>query len=275
MNGRLPRVAGGLMPSGPAVREAGGYRLTGRWQFVSGSDHAEWLGGAAFVAGEDPPKVLGFVFPRSVVTLHGNWQVGALKGTGSQDISVADLFVPDYLTTDFLAGPKRGGPLYTIGMPALLTPEPSGFALGAARRSIDEMTELAKSKTRGYIPKGVAARGAFQLDLGRADLQLRAARANVLEIWQRAWAHIMDGQPCDVATHVALRVSALYATDVAVAVCERMFRYAGAHSLFSGNVIERNLRDVLAAAQHNMVNEAAYELHGQVLLGVQDVTPMS
>jgi alkylation response protein AidB-like acyl-CoA dehydrogenase len=276
VEGRLPRVAGGLMPSGPAVRENGGYRLTGRWQFASGSEHAEWFGGVAFAAGDDPPKRLAFIFPRSAVTLHRNWQVGGLKGTGSQDFSVEDVFVPDHLTNDFSVPPKRGGPLYSIALPGIVTNEHAGFAVGAARRSLDEMTALAKSKTRGYItPQGVAARSAFQLDLGRADLQLRAARAGVLETWRRAWALVQAAQPCDVATQIELRASALYVTDVAAAVCERMFRHAGARSLFSGNVIERNLRDVLAAAQHNMVNEAVYELHGQVLLGFEDVAPIS
>jgi alkylation response protein AidB-like acyl-CoA dehydrogenase len=210
------------------------------------------------------------------VTLHRNWQVGGLKGTGSQDFSVEDVFVPDHLTNDFSVPPKRGGPLYSIALPGIVTNEHAGFAVGAARRSLDEMTALAKSKTRGYItPQGVAARSAFQLDLGRADLQLRAARAGVLETWRRAWALVQAAQPCDVATQIELRASALYVTDVAAAVCERMFRHAGARSLFSGNVIERNLRDVLAAAQHNMVNEAVYELHGQVLLGFEDVAPIS
>jgi hypothetical protein len=67
----------------------------------------------------------------------------------------------------------------------------------------------------------------------------------------------------------------LSVTDVAAAVCERMFRHACARSLFSGNVIERNLRDVRAAAQHGLLAEAAYELHGQVLLGFEDVAPIS
>jgi indole-3-acetate monooxygenase len=265
------------MPSGPAVRDDGGYRLTGRWQFASGSHHAEWFAGSAFVANEDPPELRAFVVPRAAVTLHDNWDVGALKGTGSQDFSVEDLFVPEHLTTLLGSPPQRGGALYSgIGVPTLLTNEFAGFALGAARRSIDEMTALAKSKTRGYFtPQGVAARGAFQLDVGRADVQLRAARAGVMDAWRRAWARASNGEPCDVATQVELRAWALYVTDVAAEVCGRMFRHAGARSLFSGNVIERNLRDVQAAAQHGFVAESTYELHGQVLLGFEDVAPIS
>jgi alkylation response protein AidB-like acyl-CoA dehydrogenase len=276
VEGRLPRVAGALMPGGPAVREDGGYRVRGRWQFASGSEHAEWFFGTAIVAGEDPPGRVGCLFRRAAVTLHDNWHVGGLKGTGSQDFSVEDVFVPDYLTLDLGAPAKRGGPLYSLGIPGLVINEFIGFALGAARRSVDEMTALAKSKTRGYfIPQGVAARGAFQLDLGRADLQLQAARAGALDTWRRVWALVVEGQPPDVATQVELRAVSLYATDVAIEVCERMFRHAGARSLFSGNVIERNLRDVLAAAQHNMVSDVAYELHGRVMLGFEDVVPMS
>jgi Acyl-CoA dehydrogenase, C-terminal domain len=120
------------------------------------------------------------------VKLHGNWKVGALKGTGNQDFSVEDVFVPEYLTTEFLASPKARRSPVQQHRPAH-PPHQRGprLALGAARRSVEEMTAVAKSKTRGYLaPQGVAARGAFQLDLGRADLQLRAARAGVLEVWR-------------------------------------------------------------------------------------------
>jgi indole-3-acetate monooxygenase len=276
VDGRLPRMASGIIPSGSAVTVDGGYRLTARWQFGSGAEHAEWFGGTSVVTDRDPPKILGFVFPRSVVTLHANWQVGALKGTGSQDFSVADVFVPEHLTIDGAGPARRGGPLYNIGLPGYYANDHAGFVLGAARRSIDEMTALAKSKSRGYLrPQGVAGRSAFQLDLGRADVQLRCARAGVLDAYQRAWDLVRTGLPCGVGMQTELRSMAVHAHDVAIGVCERMFRHAGARSLFTGNVLERNLRDVLAAAQHGMVNESAYELHGQALLGVDDVTALT
>ena len=72
VDGRLPRVTGGIVPSGKAVPVDGGYRLTGRWQFGSGSAHAEWFSGNAVIEGDHDPPVLGFLLPREHVTLHDN-----------------------------------------------------------------------------------------------------------------------------------------------------------------------------------------------------------
>jgi alkylation response protein AidB-like acyl-CoA dehydrogenase len=273
VEGRLPRTVSAIIPVDRAVatRADGGYRLTGRWPFGSGSNHAEWFSGKAEVvgpAGPEGPK--GFAFPAGAVTLHDNWQVGALKGTGSQDFSVSGLFVPERHCFSSLEPALRGGPLYTIGMPGLVANEHAGFVLGVARRSIDEMTELARTKTRGYAtPESTAGRAVFQADLGRADSALRAARAAVIDANRRAWANALAGEPCGPAIQTELRAAAVYCHDVAIEVCQRMFRHAGARSLYAGNVIERNLRDVTAAAQHGQVNEAAYELRGRELLDLE------
>jgi alkylation response protein AidB-like acyl-CoA dehydrogenase len=276
VEGRLPRVAGGLMPTGSATKVDGGYRLSGRWQFGSGSGHAEWLFGNGFVEGPDPRAVLSFVFPRDAAVVdEQSWTVNALRGTGSFDISVAEVFVPEHRTYNAFARPARGGPLYQLRLPGFVAMEHGAFALGVARRAIEEMTELAKSKARGYVnPQGVAARGVFQSDLGHCDLALRAARSALVDAYDRAWGLVSAGENCDVATQTQLRGAAVYATDVAIEVCRKMFTHAGARSLFGGNVIERCLRDVTAAGQHAMVSDGAYEKRGQVLLGFPDTTPM-
>jgi alkylation response protein AidB-like acyl-CoA dehydrogenase len=277
VDGRLPRVASGIVPSGTAVPTSDGYVLNGRWQFGSGSGHAEWLSGNAFVQGAEPPTVLGCAFPRADVTIHpDSWEVGGLKGTGSYEFSVADLFVPGSHTFDVSTPPHRGGALFQIPLPGFVAMEHGAFAVGVARRAIDEMSELAKSKVRGYItPQGVAARSSFQLELGRTDLALRAARAGLISAYNDAWAAVTSGEPCDVAMQTQLRCAAVYATDVAIDACRTMFRYAGAKSLFSGNIIERCLRDVTAAGQHAMVSDAAYESRGQVLLGLSGAVALT
>ena len=275
VDGRLPRTAGGVAANGRAEPVEGGYRLTGRWPFSSGSEHAEWLGGLAYVGESDPPRVLGFSFPKEQATLHGNWDVNALKGTGSQDVSVTELFVPESHTYDNLAPAARGGPIYAIALPGFVTNEHGAFVLGAARRAIEETAELAKTKTRGYvIPRGVAARERFQSDLGRCDVALTAARAGLIAMSEDAWRSALAGEPVDAAMQARMRSMAVHATEVSLEVVRTMFRYAGARSLYTGNVIDRCLRDVTAASQHGMVSEVAYEARGQALLGMQDVQPI-
>ena len=219
VDGRLPRTAGGVAANGRAERVEGGYRLTGRWPFASGSEHAEWLGGLAYVGESDPPVTLGFSFPKEQATLHGNWDVNALKGTGSQDMSVTDLFVPERHTYDNMAPSARGGPIYAITLPGFVTNEHGAFVLGAARRAIDETAELAKTKTRGYIvPRGVAARERFQSDLGRCDVTLTAARAGLIAASEQAWEAALAGRPVDAAMQAGMRSMAVHATEVSLEV---------------------------------------------------------
>jgi indole-3-acetate monooxygenase len=276
VDGRLPRTAGGIAANGTAVRVDGGYRLTGRWPFGSGSYHAEWLSGQAIVADTDPVQALGFAFPVEEATLHDTWHVNALKGTGSVDIEVEDLFIPDKHVFDSFGPAPRGGPVYRIALPGLVANEHGAFVLGAARRALDEMTELAKTKTRGFVvPQGVAARAKFQWDLGRADVALRAARAGLVEVNEEAWQAALSDRPIDAELQTRMRAAAVYATEISLEVARAMFRYAGARSLYVGNVIDRCLRDITAASQHGMVNEVAYEAHGQALLGMEGVAPIS
>lgn len=276
IDGRLPRVSGGVVPSGKATPVEGGFRVTGRWQFGSGSAHAERFSGNAVIEGEHDPPVLGFLFKPDEVTLHDNWDTNALRGTGSQDISVSDAFIPHARTFNNFAPAQRGGPLLRIGIPGFFAMEHGAFALGVAQRAIDEMTLLAQTKTRGYLkPQGVAARGKFQFDLGRAETALSAARRQLIEVYEQAWVAAQERDVNDAATQTGLRCAAVYATDVAMDVCRTMFRYAGARSLYRGNIIERCLRDVQAGAQHGMVNDAAYEARGQSLLGMADVAALN
>ena len=125
-------------------------------------------------------------------------------------------------------------------------------------------------KRRGLTQQGVAGRSVFQFDLGYCDQALNAARANLVDAYRRAWDLVLetaDAAPPEV--EIELRSAAVYATDVAVDVTRRMFRHAGGHALYSGNVIERCMRDMQAASQHVAVSQISYELRGKALLGFQ------
>src|SRR5262249_19817201 len=157
------------------------------------------------------------------------------------DFSVTDVFVPEELSIDLMAWTqRRGGPLYRLRGAGLISMEHGAFALGAARRALDEMQDLAKAKRRGFSQQGVADRSVFQFDLGYCEQALNAARANLLDAYRRAWAYVLEsGEVAPPETEIEVRAAAVYTTDVAVEVTRRMFRHAGARALYSGNVIER------------------------------------
>ena len=280
VGGQPPKVAGAFAPYGAATPVQGGYRLTGRWPFGSGVRHAEWVSAGARVQSDaaypDRPPQLRVVMPRRDVTVHDNWQVMGLRGTGSCDFSVDDLFVPERFAWDVArTEPTRGGALYRLGRPGFVTNEHSAFALGVGRRALDAFTEVAAGKTRGYNSTNLLAhRPVLQRALGESDLRLRAARALNVEILDAAWDAVCAGHPPEPPLQAQMRAVATHTTDVAADVTSQAFRYGGGSALFTTSILQQCLRDINAAAQHQMVSDTAYENHGQFLLGLPDARAM-
>lgn len=275
---RVPYAAGILAPTGSAQQTEGGYTLNGRWAFASGVRHSDWVSVGALVPDppSDRPRHLMFTLPTSRARLHDNWDTVGLRGTGSCDVTLEDVFVPASFTFDMLTGePARGGPLYRLGFPGFVAYEHAAFAIGVARRALDALLELAPAKMRGLPPSPLVERGAFQRDLGELDMRLRAARALALERNREAWATVTSGCTLDVRLQAELRGVAAFATDVAVDVATWAYRYAGGGAVYKPNILERAVRDLYTATQHFMVSSSAYETHGQGLLGLTDINPLS
>ena len=274
----LPTAAGTFRPAGTAVPVAGGYRVTGRWGFASGIRHAQWtLAGTRVVRDNDsPPELRMVIFPTREAHMYDNWQVAGLQGTGSCDFAVTDLFVPEIFTWDMMgAQPQRGGPLYHIGLPGLVTNEHAAFALGAGQQALDVIMAQAPSKERGLRQQApLASRPVIQRAVGACDLRLRAARALVREIHEEAWTTVCEGRTPSAQLQAHMRSVAAFATEVAAEVVTCIFRYLGGSALYRSHTLQRCLRDINAAAQHALVSDVAYEIHGQFALGLPGATPM-
>ena len=200
-----------------------------------------------------------------------------LKGTGSCDYSISDVFVPDrFIWPGAEPKPRRGGANFLLGRPGMQTTGHCGFALGVGRRALDAVTELAQTKKRGY--KGtmslVADRGSFQRFLGESELRLRAARALVLEIIEESLGFASQGMTPPIALQAMMRASATFSTEEAADITSQAFRFGGGTAMYSSNVLQKCLRDINAAAQHNMVSDRTYENVGQFNLGFATANPM-
>ena len=277
--GKAPKAAGVAFPSGQATPVEGGYRISGQWAFASGIRHPEWVAFAAMIvdSNTDSPKMVRVAVPTSQVQIHDNWHVVGLRGTGSCEFSVEDLFVPERFTWGGTeAKPLRGGPNFLLGRPGMQTTGHCGVALGIGRRALDAVTELAQNKKRGY--KGaellVADRGSFQRFLGESDLRLRAAKALCVETLEEAWELVCQGITPPPTLQVRLRASGSYATAEASDIVSQAFRFGGGSAMYSSHILQKCLRDIHGAAQHNMVSDRAYENHGQFLLGFPGANPM-
>ena len=276
--GHPPKTAGVFAPFGKAVPVDGGYLLTGRWSFASGVRHSDWISAGARVSSEEPghPAQIRATIRTSEVKIHDNWQVMGLRGTGSCDFSVEDLFISERFAYDVsITEPLRGGALYRLGRPGFVTNEHSAFALGVARRALSAVIEIGSSKTRGYNSVNpLAHRAAFQRMLSEGDLRLRAARSLNVEILEEAWEVVCGGQTPAPELQARMRSVATFSTDVAAEVVTQAFRFAGGAALFESSILQRCLRDINAGAQHQMVSDTAYENHGQFLLGLPEARAM-
>ncbi len=277
--GRIPTAATSTALRGRAVPVEGGYILSGRWPFASGVRHAEWMTAGATVQADEEaePVNISVVFPASKGHIHDNWRVMGLEGSGSNDISAEDLFVPDAFSWDPSAWkPRRGGAIYRMGRPGFVANEHSGIALGIARRALDEIMFTAPNRKRGNPPTAsLADREAFRGDVAECDLRLRSARALAHEVYERAFKTASAGQIPNDTMQSEMRAVSTYVTQVAVDVATMAFRYAGGSAIHRSDILQRCLRNVNAAAQHFMVSDTALENYGASLLEVPDVSPMA
>ncbi|WP_257448349.1 acyl-CoA dehydrogenase family protein [Archangium lipolyticum] len=277
-------ITGGVAaPIGRAELVEGGYRLTGRWPWASGSQNCHWLtGGALVTKGGSPvlreggmPEVRQLFFPREGATLHDTWHAAGLCGTGSGDIEVKDLFVPTEMSTSLVTErPRVDRPLYAFPAFGLLGVGIPAVALGIARRAIDELTALAPQKK--IMPLGrhsVASRPAVQEAVAEAEATLRSARAFLMETVHTTF-EAATRREVSLRHKAELRLAYTHAARSSARVVDRMYEVAGGASVYRASPLQRCLRDVHVATQHAMVAQPTLETIGSVLLGVDANTTM-
>ena len=158
---RLGVLVGTLNPTGKAVAEPGGYRVSGRWGYGSFIGYGDWVLGNC-ITGSDGPEFRLCLFPRADVEVFDIWHVGGLRATGSNDFQVAELFVPEQHTiplVDFQPPPRRPGPLYAVPMTSTFVSCIATVTLGIARAAIESLVEIGAEK-RTRRPADGAARQA-------------------------------------------------------------------------------------------------------------------
>lgn len=281
-NGRFLMSAGQAAPTGKAEKLDEGYRISGRFSFGSGSPHAQWLvggymlceGGKPVIGADGQPTLLIGLAPRETVKFLGNWQVLGLRGTGSYDFEVREQVLHDDFFLDAnLPVQRRGGALYRMGFMAIPCICHASFALGAARRMLDEWRDFARSKPRGA---GMATdQHTFQRDFASATADLHAADAYV----RMTFSQLFDAAQCDKVT-AEMRLEGQLCTSQAFTVAKRVARLAfdscTTHAVRDGNAIQRCFRDIHAGCAHVLNSEQALIDTGKVLAGADGaVTPMT
>ena len=263
----FPFMAGALRPGGMARKVDGGYQVSGRWGWGSGVEHSDWVMVPVFC--DDPPLIRALV-PTSEVILHDNWHTLGMRGTGSCDYELDDVFVPDRFATDLLGAELlRGGALHRLGLPAYVVNEHGSFAYALGRLALRTMSDAAIEKKRGYLGgTSVADRQVFQRAVGQGAIRMNACAAGMAEALERMFDSAVDGPP-DPALVTEAQAAAVWCTDEAVDVVSGLFRYAGGSAVMLANDMGRILRDIYTVQSHLMVSDVGYESYGRVVLGLE------
>jgi alkylation response protein AidB-like acyl-CoA dehydrogenase len=275
--GSIPTAAISFFPAGRAVREKGGYRVSGRWRFNSGIRHSEWVLGGTVVEGSEKenggkPIVIFAAFPTADVTLYDNWRdVVGLRGTGSCDCSVENYFLPEHLTFVWdLLDPKplRGGPSYLFPPFSFVAKEHGSVAIGSARRALDELIKIATTTRGTFRSSKLDERQVVQRKIGESDLKIRAIRALMHERYEELYRQAGAGRPLTGADIADVRTMGVYATDIAIEIATMAYHFAGNTGLRHPHVLGRLLRDLNTAGLHQVMSDTSYENHGKFRLGL-------
>jgi alkylation response protein AidB-like acyl-CoA dehydrogenase len=273
--GRNVIFAGVFSPSGSITAVEQGYRVTGRWSFASGCEHADWLFGNSVERIDDGMQRLRMaVFSPDQVVIEDTWNVSGLSGTGSHHFHVDDVFVSsDRTLVPLVDEPCIDAVIARIPPPALLSLNIASIAVGIGRGALDDIIELATAKIPLLAENTLARNGHFQFELANADAALRAARALLYESAEAAWATVAAGLPLPLEDRARIRAAAVWATNRAIEVVTSAYRAGGGSSVYASSPLQRRLRDVNALTQHFLVRNDTLTTAGAILAG-QDVSVM-
>ena len=252
----------------PAQPVEGGYRLSGKWRFASGSHHATWLGAHAPVAGTK--RQLTLVFPKASAKINDIWRTVGLRGTGSDEYVVEDLFVParHAFPRDNLAEVLDPGSLYRFTGNQLYGAGFGGVALGLARATIDALLAMPAERTSRGASRPMRENNVVQSQLAQSVARLRSARAFLHQALDDAWRRVEQDGAQSEEDRTMIRLAATWAIHQSREIVLALYHAAGAVAIFEDHPFERRLRDILTVAQQAQGRQLHFETVGQMLFGV-------
>jgi indole-3-acetate monooxygenase len=266
-------TAGSATPSGRAERVPGGYRVTGHWSFGSGVTHADVVelacvlheNGAPIRKGQGTPVTCGFLTSVSNVEVVDNWRTTGMRGTGSCDYSVKDLFVPERFLCNIRPPARRSGVLWRRSTNFL--PKVAGVPLGMARAVIDYAVDAVKDRVE--MPSGRPFRnsGRIQSVIADSEMMLGAARSYVFIAIEREWKRLENNEQPTIRERADAWLSRVNAAQAAREIIRMLYDALGSVSIYSErSPLDRALRDAETVCQHIVMQRKTLAMAGAMLL---------
>ncbi|HEY6457318.1 MAG TPA: acyl-CoA dehydrogenase family protein [Steroidobacteraceae bacterium] len=277
--------AGAAVPAGRAEVTEGGFVVSGRWPFASGCRHADYIFGfcvamneAEPVAGpaDGAPSLRAVLVPAGAWGIEDTWYAAGLKGTGSHHVTLSNVRVPEEMTYDILTTKSNiAGPLYCAGPFFLLALHVGAVAVGVAEGAIRDLVANANSGRRQLRARmDLRDNPLLQHELGRADADVRAARAFLYSQCESYWHTATAGKIIDFAAGAAGLQALAWITATCARATDLCYTLGGGVALYESSPLQRRLRDIHAVTQHSFTHLRRFGGVGRLRLGFPAVHPL-
>jgi alkylation response protein AidB-like acyl-CoA dehydrogenase len=268
--------------SGQARVVEGGFRVSGRWSLVSGCELADWIpvmcviieGTELSMRAPGVPESRMAYLPKGAYRIVDTWYSGGLRGTGSHDVVVDDVFVPAERTCSLLDPDQLDRPLSRMPFRATLAASTAAICVGIAQAAIDTLLELGASKVQVNPQPGLRDRPAVQAMVAASAAAVDAARLLLYEALNDVWAACCHGIPVTDVQRARVWGSAIHAAKTTKAVVTSVYEAAGSSALYVDCPIERAHRDIHAVTQHIILWPVHLEDAGRVYFGLPPNNPL-
>lgn len=271
-------------PSGSARAVAGGYRVSGRWRFGSGSMHSDWCMVSALVE-DDADNLVGMralALPRADLVIEDTWHTSGMRGTGSNDIVIEDAFVPEHRSMPFdalLEGRTPGAelsdnPMYRVPLVPFLCFTAAAPALGIGLGALDAFTDYLQERV-SMVGEKFVDKPAAQIRLAEATMELAAAEALMDAGVQRLLDGARAGQVFTLDERATFRAEGCYVATMAKRAIDSLCEAAGARAQFEDHPLQRCQRDINTLRGHVVFDlDTTMEMQGRVQLGFGPNQPL-
>lgn len=253
-------ISSSYAPTGKIERVEGGFKVSGRWSFSSGSDHCQWvfLGGFAPVAEGEKPDMRTYLLPRSDYKIEDTWHVMGLKGTGSKDIVVDGAFVPEHRTHRLIDGYLRKSPgnevnpapLFRLPFGQIFVRSVSTTSIGIAQGALDAYREVTSQRFAASTGSKIAEDPAAQIVAAHAASVIDEMKLVLYRNFDELMTLVRAGKDLPVERRVQFRYESSLVVDKSVGIVDDLFTASGGRAIFLASAIQRFFLDIHTARAH-------------------------
>ncbi|WP_165324083.1 acyl-CoA dehydrogenase family protein [Rhizorhabdus phycosphaerae] len=273
-------VSSSYQPVGKVEHAEGGFYLSGRWGFSSGSQHCDWvlLGSLVPPKNEgDAPDMRTFLVPRKDYRIEETWDTFGLQGTGSHDVVIERAFIPDYRTHRAADGflctnpgqKENGAPLFTLPWAQIFVRSVSSAALGGTRAAIDAAIKIANDRVSTNTGKASKTDPILMAAIAKAHAQLLEMEATLEASFDKMMAKAERGQPLEMSERALYRYQSSTVVRRCADLVDELMPLLGGRAIYMSSPIIQPWLDINAARAHvandpnNMAADLVGTLNGQ------------